>query len=319
MRILLIDQARKSFREQDFGRWHFLPFYFEKEGCKVLHVTRNEWKGFLLHYLKFKPDVVISVGPVPGFIAALCKRLGLISTTIVHDWNDYWTEILGPKYGLARIAFLEKYSLENSDFITTPSRYLASKCESYGKKAELILHGINLNLDAKPAKLEGFSVLYIGEQSPYKRVDRIVRAVKGLKCNLYLIGEPSKELQKSPSKNVHFLGKVPHAEIGSYIKAADVCVIANDQENLKMYEFAKAGKTVLAFRGRVSYFLTHMQDAYITEDLREGLLVLMHNPALRKKLGKNIKDLRVYRWKEIAGKYLIFLEKITRGKKKNER
>lgn len=312
MRILLVDQAKKSFREQDTGRWHFLPMHFEGGGHKVLHVTRGEWKKFLLHYHKFRPHVIITVGPVPGFFVSLCKRLGLISSPLVHDWNDYWTEILGPKYGLAKIAFLEKYSIENSDFITTPSRYLASKCESYGKKSRLILHGVELNLGLKPASLGGFSVLYIGELSPYKRVDRIIDAVKGLRCELYIIGEPAKELQKTTLRNVHFLGRIPHARIGAYIKAADVCVIANDQENLKMYEFAAAGKAVLAYTGRVSYFLTHMQTAYITEDLREGLLTLMRNPPLRKKLGKGIKDLRVYSWKEIGDKYLELLNKIIK-------
>ncbi len=312
MRILLVDQAKKSFREQDTGRWHFIPTHFEVEGHKVLHVTRGEWKKFLLHYHKFKPNIIITVGPAPGFFVSLCKRLGLISCPLVHDWNDYWTEILGPKYGLAKIAFLEKYSIENSDFITTPSRYLASKCEAFGKKSSLILHGVELNLGLKPANLSGFSVLYIGELSPYKRVDRIIDAVKGLKCELYIIGEPPKELQKTAPKNAHFLGRIPHTKIGAYIKAADVCVIANDQENLKMYEFAAAGKTVLAYKGRVSYFLTHMQTAYITEDLHEGLLALMHNPPLRKKLGKGIKDLRVYSWKEIGDKYLELLNKIIK-------
>ncbi|HIH17776.1 MAG TPA: glycosyltransferase family 4 protein [Nanoarchaeota archaeon] len=314
MRILLIDQAKKSFREQDTGRWHFIPTHLEARGHKVLHVTRGEWKKFLLHYHLFKPHIIITVGPVPGFLVALCKRMGLISCPLVHDWNDYWTEILGPKHGLAKIAFLEKYSIENSDFITTPSRYLASKCEAYGKKAHLILHGVELNLGLKPANLSGFSVLYIGELSPYKRVDRIIEAVKRLKCELYIIGEPTKELQNiaQENENVHFLGRIPHARIGAYIRAADICVIANDQENLKMYEFAAAGKAVLAYKGRVSYFLTHMQTAYITEDLREGLVALMRNATLRRKLGKSIKDLRVYSWKEIGDKYLELLNKIIK-------
>ncbi len=192
MKILLIDQAKKHFREQDTGRWRFLPLNFEKEGHKVLHITRKDWKSFLFHYIKFRPDVIISVGPISGFIACVCKRLGLINTPIVHDWNDYWTEILGPRYGVAKIAYFEHYAVENSDFITTPSRYLASRTENYGRKPELIVHGTDVNFALKPANLKGFSLLYIGELSPYKRVDRIIDAVRGLKCELYLIGEPTK-------------------------------------------------------------------------------------------------------------------------------
>jgi len=44
-------------------RWHWLPFYFEKMGHEVNHVLKQDWKYFYLRYLKFKPDVLISVGP----------------------------------------------------------------------------------------------------------------------------------------------------------------------------------------------------------------------------------------------------------------
>ncbi|MEK6852949.1 MAG: glycosyltransferase family 4 protein [Nanoarchaeota archaeon] len=315
MKILLIDQARKNFREQDTGRWHFLPYYFEKFGHEVYHVTRKDWKKFPFIYLKFKPDIVISVGPVAGYISCILRKLGIIRAPLVHDWNDYWTEILGPKHGLARIARLEHYAIENSDFVTTPSRYLAEKCRIYGKSCQLFLHGVELNLNLKPANLRGFSLLYIGEQTPYKKIERIIEAVKGLKCDLYLIGHANEELKRIAGKNVHFLGKVSHKEIGAYIKAANVCVITADQENLKMYEFARAGKVVLAYKGRISYFLTHLQTAYITENLKEGVIELMKSTQLRRRLEKNIKNLPTYSWKEITRKYLNFLKGVKRSER----
>ena len=60
MKILLIDQAKKNFQEQDIGRWHFLPIEFENHGHKVLHITKQQWKKFLPLYNKFKPDIIIT-------------------------------------------------------------------------------------------------------------------------------------------------------------------------------------------------------------------------------------------------------------------
>jgi len=307
MKILLIDHAKKHFREQQTGRWHFLPYYFEKLGHEVLHVTKKDWKKFPFLYARFKPEVIIATG-FAAILPLKMKRLGLIKTLIIYDWNDYWNELLATKLGIEKAAKFEAYCVENSDFLITPSRYLASKAEVFGKKAELILHGSDLNFKLKPKKLHGkFKVLYIGEQTPYKHVDRIIKAVKGLQCELYLIGKPNEELQATTSKNVHFINQVPHNEILSYIKAADVCVCTADQENLKMYEYAKAGKAILAYNGRIAYFLKHLETAYLTEDLREGLQVLMKNSRLRKNLADNVKKIKISSWQEIAKTYLTFL------------
>ena len=317
MKILLIDQAKKNFREQDYGRWHFIPYYFEKKRQKVTHLTKKDWKKFLFTYLKFKPHIIISTA-YAGIIPIFFKKMGIVKCPIVHDWNDYYTEIFGRRIGLAKAAFLENYIIQNSDFLTTPSKYLLEKANIYGKRIKFIPHGVELNLKLPPAKLKGkFKLLYIGEQTTYKRIDRIINAVKGLNCDLYLVGNINESFQKIASKNVHFLGRIPHEEIGAYIKAADVCVITADQENLKMHEYAKAGKIILAFKGRIQYFFTHLKDAYLTEDFRQGIKTLMTNTKLRKRLEKNIKIFPTFSWDKVAKDYTLFLKKVL--KKENER
>lgn len=315
MKILLIDHARKHFRKQDAGRWHYLPSFFKKHGHKVLHITKQQWIKFLPAYLRFKPDIILFTG-FAGVLPIILKKFRIVKCPIVHDWNDFYAEIHGPRIGIAKANFLEGVVVQYSDFITTPSKYLAEKGQLYGRKVEFIPHGVNLDLKKKPIKLQGkCKVLYIGEQTFYKRVDRIIKAVKGLNCKLYLLGTPNKDLQKIAPKNAHFLGKVPHEEIGAYLKAVDICVSTGDQENLKLHEFTRAGKTVLAYRGRIAYALTHLENAYICEDLRKGLIKLMNNPKLRKKLEKNIKELPTFSWKGVANLYLSFLEKIIKKRK----
>ena len=308
MKILLIDHAKKNFREQDTGRWHFLPYYFEKAGHEVLHLTKEDWRKFYATQKEFDPDFIISTG-FAGMIPIIYKKLGLIKQPLIHDWNDYYDEIFSARLGRLA-AFLERYVIKNSNYVTSPSKYLLHKGKTFGKKVEFIQHGVELNLTVKKANLKGkFKILYIGELTPYKRVDRIIESVKGLNCELYLIGHPTEELKKIAGGNTHFIGRVPHEKIAGYLKAADVCVVTADQENLKLWEYAKAGKAVLAYKGRnrISYFLTHNKTAYITNDLREGLLRLMKDKKLKRKLEKNIKTLPFYPWKGIAKKYLDFL------------
>jgi len=316
MKILLIDQAKKNFREQDHGRWHFIPYYLEKKGHKILHLTKKDWKKFLFSYLRFKPDVIISTA-YAGIIPIFFTKIGIVKCPNVHDWNDYYSEIFSHKIGLTKASFLESFVIQYSDFITTPSKYLAEKASIYGKKAEFIQHGVELNLNLKPVKLKGkIKLLYIGEQTKYKRIDRIINAVKGLNCQLYLIGKPNKKLQEIAPKNVTFLGRIPHKEIASYIKAADICVITADQENLKMHEYAKAGKCIIAYKGRIQYFFTHMENAYITDNFKDGVKILIKDKKLRKRLEKTIKRFPTYSWQGVAKKYLGFLKVIKENERK---
>jgi len=314
MRILLIDHAKSHFEKQNTGRWHFLPLEFKKAGHKILHLTKKDWKKFPLHYLRFKPNIIITTG-LAALIPIKLKQLGLVKAPIVYDWNDYWNEIFSGKLGIQRAASLEAYAVEKSDFLTTPSKYLASKAEILGRKAEFIPHGIIKENFPKKVELKGkFKLVYIGAQTPYKKVHRIVEAVKNLQCDLYLIGKPNENLKARAGKNVHFLGQIPYSEINSYIKAADICICTADQENLKMYEYVAAGKPILAYKGRIAYFLSHLENAYLTEDLREGLQELIKNPSLRKKLAKNAKKIQIKSWEEISKIYLNFLNNIIKRK-----
>lgn len=310
MKILLIDHAKKHFLEYDSGRWHYLPYYLKKLGHKILHIQKKDWKRFPFAYLKFKPDVIISTG-LAGLIPIMFKKLGLVNKPLVHDWNDYYDEIFGRRLGAERASFLEKYVIRKSDFLSTPSKYLQQKAEAYGKKITFIQHGTEINLNVKPARLKGsLKLLYIGEQTRYKRIDRIIEAVRGINCQLYLAGETSKYLKKIAPKNVHFIGRVPHEEIGAYIKAVDVGVITSDQDSvLKLWEYAKAGKPILSYKGRIGYFLSHTHDSYLCEDFVEGIKALQ-NKKLRNKLAKNIKNLPSLSWKEAAKQYEGFLNKI---------
>jgi len=310
MKILIISPTILKERS---GRFDFLSQVFRKFGHEVYLIPKDQWKKFYFAYLKFKPDVLISVGVI-AVLPTILKKMKLIPTVHVHDWNDDYTDVMGSKYGIDRIAFMEHYIIKNADYITTPSKFLQRKCEIFGKTAFYIPHGVDPKIDnTKPIKLDGdIKIVYAGSQSRYKMVDKLVEAVRGLNCELYLIGKSNPELRKIASVNVHFVGLVKHEKVFSYFKAADILVITSDDDStLKMFEYIRIGKPILALKGRVGYLLDNYVNALLVDDLKEGIKLLLENKKMRTTLSKNVKKIKTCTWEEIGIKYLELLGRVT--------
>jgi glycosyltransferase involved in cell wall biosynthesis len=316
MRIQIISHAIEKNPAAIKMRWHWLPQYFEEFGHEVDHVLKQDWKYYYFRYLQFKPDVLISVGPI-AFFPSLLKKMKLIGAPHVHDWTDDNVDINGKEHGITKMGLYEYFTVENADYITTPSIFKKERCELWDKPVFYIPHGVNPDFDERePAELYGkIKILYSGEQSKRKRVDKLVEAVKDIDCELYLFGKTNEDLKKIASQNVHFMGLIKYTELPVYLKAADILVLtADDDCTLKMFEYIKAGKTILGIRGRVNYVLTHRENAYLTDDLAKGLKELIEHKDLRDQLANNAKSIKIYTWKEVAGEYIKFLERVTSNK-----
>lgn len=314
MRILVLTHGTEKDPAVHVMRWDRLPGYLSQKN-EVKLLLKSDWKSFYYHYLKFRPDIVVSVGIV-GFLPALFRKLRLIRAPIVHDWTDQYTEVMGRKYGIDRIAFLEHFIIKNTPHITTPSRALVRKCELFGIAAEYIPHGIDSEaFGAKPASLEGkIKVVYVGSLSRYKQTKKLLDAAQGLECEMYLVGKCDEEMERLP-ENVHLLGAKESRDVPKFLKAADILIhTPNDDSTLKIFEYIAAKKPVLALNGRIAYLLRHKEEAYLTDDLRAGLIELIGNKGLRKALCKNISKIKVSSWDEIGAKYVSYLRSIAEGK-----
>lgn len=314
MKIQIIAHNRKCQPGNVMMRWDRLPLLFQRMGHEVDHVLLKDWKRFYLRYLSFKPDVVISVGVVGSFPAFL-KKIGLINAPLVHDWTDDYTDVMGKKHGISKISFMEHFILNNSDYVTTPSRFLQKKCELYGIDAKYVPHGVNKEFfRGKPAELKGKTrVVYVGSQSEYKMTDKIIRAVKDRGCDLYLFGKTNEKMKEKAGGNVHFMGEVKHTEIPRYLRASDILVFAADDDStLKMFEYIKAGKAILALKGRPGYVLDNNVNALLVDDLGYGLEKLLKDKKLRERLSRNIKKFGVGTWENVAKEYLNLLESIIK-------
>ena len=317
MKIQVIDHRPEKVPAKMIG-WHLIPFILERKGHKIDIVSKKEWWKFYFKYLKFRPDVIVSSGII-GALVALLKKLRLVNVPHYHAWDDHYVEVMGKKWGIAKTAYFEYFIIKNADFVSTPSRFLYYNGKSIGREDIVnIPHGVDKDFDkVKAVDLKGnIKLVYLGDMSTaYKGVRKIIDAVRGLDVELYLLGEANKELQKIAPKNVHFLGHIPHIEVPGYLKVADILILTPDQDScLKMFEYIKAGKPILAFKGKIGYVLTHEENAYLTEDFGKGLRELIADKELRDKIAKNIKNFKVYTWEEIADMHLENLKKLVRRK-----
>jgi glycosyltransferase involved in cell wall biosynthesis len=306
LRIQMLDLITSQRDQKIETRYFFiLAHYLQKLGCKVDYLYKEDLFKIYFRYLKFKPDILISVseeGPLP----TLLKKLGLVHAPHLHCWTDDYTDIDSQEYGISFIAFCEYYTVANADFIITPSVYRKERCDLWGKRAFYIPHGVDTNFDVMPEKLDGKTpVVYIGEQSARKKVDQLIKACGGVDCSLYLFGETNESYRSTAPPNVHFMGYLHPSKLPGYLKAAEVLALTPDDDcTLKMFEYIKAGKAILATRGKTGYFLTHLENAYLTDDFSEGLAELIDHPELRDSLAKNVKKIKVFTWEEIARMWL---------------
>ncbi len=309
MKIMLVTGQREKYPLPKIHDWHYLLPLLEKRAGRIEVVLKKEWPFFYSRYLKSRPDIIICVGIIGAFVCFL-KKLGLVKSTVVNDWTDDWADVMASRYGYRNIAFLEKYMIKNSDFIVTPSKRRYDIARKMGKRAYLRPHGTDMVFFKKKAKLKGrFKILYVGSQEKSKNVDRLVKAVNGLDVDLYLVGKTNADLLGIALSNVHFLGFKDPKEIYMYYNVADLLALTMDNDStLKIEEYKKAKKPIIAIDGRLRNVFVHKQNAYLTRDFRAGITELLKDKKLLTKLKRNSSAFKVYSWAAVADKYFNVLK-----------
>ncbi len=316
-----MSQIPLHYKKRRKAHLHFVPFELEKRGHNIDLIERKQWIYFYLKYLKFRPDILIVSGLV-GFFPMFLKKLGLIRKPVVYYWGDYFHEAMGRRWGLAKCAFMEFFCAQNASFITTPSIFLKNVCDTLSLKNTYIPHGVIWGVKKiKASSLPQLSknqknlikFIYVGDINQYKRVDRVIEAVRDKECILYLIGRClNKDVIKNLPKNCVYMEEISHRKVLSYARACDVAVITADQDStLKMFEYLALGKTILAFNGRINYVLRHKENAYMASNFSDAVEELIKNKKIRNKLSKNAKKFKIYTWREIARKYEALFKKLV--------
>lgn len=205
-------------------------------------------------------------------------------------------------------------SLHDKDIIAPEQK--AELCEKYKKK---------LNIENQ--KL----VLAVGRFIPLKRYDCLIRAWRGMpdNCRLLIIGGGAERenyeriIRENGVKNIGLIDFLLPEQIAGYYCAADLFVHPSSTETwgLVINEAMAKGCPVIAtnrcvgavelIRDGAEGFITETGDA---EALREKMLTVLENDALREKMAENaVKRIQPYTYENQAAVHLEIFES-TRAK-----
>lgn len=322
LKIMYMNNEPKSDHSKmdKYSRSYF-PFYLGKK-IDLMGVGKYDWGKFYFKYLKFKPDLIIVEWVPASIIPLFFRMLGFIDCPITLNWGDYYAEMMDNnlKHPKFIVRWMENFTVKNVDFITTVSKRNEKIANAKGKKVFYVPHGVfktkkksKINLNKLKTRKKNIIAIYLGDQSKWKKVDQIIEAVKGLPCDLFLFGEINSEFQKIAPKNTHFMGYVDRLDVKSLLEQADILVNTSNQDcNYKFFEYISAKKPILAYDGLPANILVHGENAFLTRDFKKGLIELIKNKNLRKKLERNIKKLKTYSWEEIIDRYITVYNKFIK-------
>jgi len=306
------------FDQYTHSGWNLLPSLMSKKGVNILGVGKKDLHKFYLKYLKFKPDIIILAWVPACFIPPFFKKLGLVKCPLVLNWDDYYVDMM-TNYPRKLVKFMEDFTVKNVDYITTVSKINKKKSEQEGKLVFYIPHGYfdnpvktKVNLDKLKTKKNNVKIIYLGEQIKFKKIDQMIEAVNGIDCDLFLFGTTNPEFVKIAGKNVHFMGYIPELEVRAVLKQADILINPSNQDcSYKFFEYLSVEKPILAYEGLPRLLLTHGVNAYLTKDFKAGLIELIKNKNLRKKLEKNTKKFKTFSWDYLCNKHIELYKKMV--------
>jgi len=266
-------------------------------------------------------DVVHSNSPMTMGHAALAyarrRRLPLVFTyhTLIEEYAHYiplpqswvrsWARHVSRSYG------------NEADRVITPSEHAAARLRDYGvtRPITVVPTGIDLELvdAAPPADIRGQYgipagvplLVYAGRLAREKNIPRMLgafRRVLGVEPDVHLLiigGGPfdlgtlalAKEL--GIDHRLRVTGLVDHAVVMQGLREADLFVFASQTETqgLVIGEAMACGKAVAAVASPAAReIITDGQEGLLVEDadapFAEGMLALLHNPALRDEMGR---------------------------------
>ena len=319
--------------------------YLEKRGLEIR--LYDQWKDQLQ-----KGDILHVFGSIKYCYGLMrtAKEVGarvVLSTICWSDWRsalhtypDWRRRTANIARHLAKAWFpwvpsLRKATMEVSDLLFPNSEREAEQLVRYFRvpreKIVVIPNGVDaLYQEANPAFFEsryGLKdfFLCVGRIEPRKNQLALVRAHRGIKRPLVMIGEAVSryrdyELQcrREASSNVHFLGYFPtdSQEIRSAYAACDTFVLPSwfETPGLAALEAALAGaKLVITdggptreYFGEEAFYVdpSRLADIRRKMELAEGQA---RNGVLRERIRKN------YLWEQVAEKLTSCYEKLTRN------
>jgi len=231
--------------------------------------------------------------------------------------------------------------LQNSDAITVVSNNLKKELINHGidnKKVSVIPNGIDTEkfkiLNKKECRkrlnltLEHPMILYVGRLSEEKSITTLIKAMHHLKTNntsvtAYILGEgrllddlQSETITLGLEDNIHFIGKVEHDEVGTWMGATDYLCLPSVMEGCPnvILEALGSGRPVIASTvGAIPDIVTDQSGILFTPENVSELSNAI-NQAIDKEWNEDeiLKSVELLSWEHAAENYYnVFKSIIT--------
>ncbi len=151
------------------------------------------------------------------------------------------------------LSYLRKWDLKASkrpDYFIGNSKNVQKRIQKYYHRNSDIIYPMTDVKKFKPAKTIGDYYLLVSRIEPYKRVDMVIDAFRGLSENLKIIGSGTKKEQMAMSapKNIEFIGRLSDKELSKMYAEAKAVIFPQEEDfGIVPVEAMAAGRPAIAY------------------------------------------------------------------------
>ena len=266
------------------------------------------WIKLFLYIRELNPDIIHSQGVIIGAPAFCAKKL-LKKPYIIYSQCSL---SLYPSISKKLMFPI----LENADNVIALTMNMKKELSQKFNinNIRVISNGINLN-HSKLDKVKSISndekiILSVARLRPEKGVEYLIKAIKIVlqkhaEIKLIIVGDgPEKEYlsrlvnEEGLKRNVHFTGDIPNEKVYEYYAMATIFVLPSLSEGfgLVLLEAMATGTPIIATNVcGLSEIIENGKNGFLVNpknpnELAKGIIYLLENPKLRKKISKNNKN-----------------------------
>lgn len=295
-------------------------------------------------YLKTAPTNTLLFNPAGTYTGTFKPHVEMSQNMLIWDntESDRYgkTSIMKQKFRLLNM--IQKKAFNSANGIIFISNYAKQTIQSYLNKSinnyPIIHHGVNQKFFKAPANQkpiteytrDPFQIVYISPITFYKHQIQLVKAVKklfkeGYNINLTLIGGEQKgysdkfnqeiKSDKTYTKCVNYIGKVPYETVEEYYKNSNAFIFASTCENMPniLIEAMLSGLPILCSNYQpMPEFLGSDHPFYFdptdTDSCYKNLKYFLENP--EKRLDSALKannSAKKYTWQDCSDQTFAYL------------
>lgn len=271
-------------------------------------------------------DVVNVHGHTPTFSDRFLVTSKLCGKRVVYTFH-YPVDVFRP-LGNIYNALFDGVLVNFADAVVFTSKSYYERLRSSVRKY-LIPWGVDVDrFSGERIPHDGYRLLFVGQMRPYKGLNVLLEAVRGLDTKLSVVGDgPYRACYEAYAKrlglsNVNFYGGVEDDVLRHFYLSSDVLVLpsicANEAFGLVTLEAASAGCAVVAsdlpgVRDIVQEFgmLVRPNDP---DNLRDALTALKDEVVRREYVNRGFKAVAKYSWRGVAEDYVrVYREILSMG------